>query len=80
MELHYREFLVWWFQVLTSIEAAHSPRHGLSEDHSVLFGGTSILTMQFVVHTNLRHTMQTHKHTHGHKFLSIFIFVTDSST
>lgn len=67
MEPHYTQFVVWWFLFLTSIEAAHSPRHRLSEDHSVLFGGTSILTMGVVVHTNLRCTMQTHKYTHGHR-------------
>lgn len=38
---------------LTSIETANSPRHRLSEDHSVLFGGPSIL-MRVVIHADLK--------------------------
>lgn len=53
----------------TSVEAADSPRHGLSEDHPVFLGGTCILTVRVMIHTDLRsthtHTMQK-KHTHVH--------------
>lgn len=65
---HYIYFVIWRFLLNTSVEAAYSPRHGLSEDHPVLLGGTSIFTMGVVIHTDLRntHIMWTHKPTKTH--------------
>lgn len=45
---------------LTSVEAAHSARHGLGEDHPVLLGGSSIFTMGVMIQASLRNT-QRHK-------------------
>lgn len=72
----------------TSVEAAYSPRHGLSEDHPVFLGGTCILTVRVMIHTDLRSThTHTHttqkKHTHVHtqtssvSYILIILFIID---
>lgn len=43
---------------LTSVEAAHSARHGLGEDHPVLLGGSSIFTMGVMIQAGLRNTQR----------------------
>lgn len=69
-----RDF-IWRFLLLTSVEAADPSRHGLGEDHAVLLGGTSVVTVGVVIHTDLRkvHTMLMSKPTWGRRFLSIFV-------
>lgn len=42
-----------WILLLTSVEAANSARHGLSEDHAAVTRGGAVFNVKIVVHADL---------------------------
>lgn len=54
--------VLWILFYLTSVEAAYSPRHGLSEDHAVLIGRSCVFNVRVVIHADLWEGTQTNAH------------------